>query len=175
MNMLTVVEFAITAHAKQRRKYTDEAYIVHPMAVARMIASRGYPDQMIAAAWLHDTVEDCGIKLVEIESRFGNEVMRMVSDLTHIYTKEDYPNMNRAERKHYESLRMARISTDSKTIKLADLIDNTQTIVQHDPEFAATYLEEKRHLLSGPLVDGDKELWSIAMAQVIASLKQIHA
>lgn len=76
--------YATQAHAAagQRRKYTDEPYIVHPAAVAELVRSVTDDEQMIAAAWLHDTVEDTPSTLQDIESHFGPRVAKLVDMLT---------------------------------------------------------------------------------------------
>lgn len=62
--------FARDAHKGQSRKYTGRPYIVHPMNVAVLVKNHytgPHYDEAIAAAWLHDVVEDCGVKLRTIE------------------------------------------------------------------------------------------------------------
>ncbi len=62
--------YATQAHAEagQRRKYTDEPYIVHPAAVVELVRSVSHDEHLLAAAWLHDTVEDTGTTLSDIEN-----------------------------------------------------------------------------------------------------------
>jgi hypothetical protein len=72
---------------------------------------------------------------------------------------------NRAVRKAIDREHLAKASPAAKTIKLADLISNSRSILQHDPKFAAVYLAEKRLLLE-VLKDGDPTLWSQAYAIV---------
>lgn len=155
--------FSRCAHqaAGQIRKYTNEPYYLHPAAVGDMVASE-VPDatpEMIAAALLHDVVEDTPITHAEIAELFGDAVAGMVYDLTDQYT--DPAQGNRAERKAREQERLSRISPEAQTIKYADLIHNTESIVKHDPKFARVYLEEKRALLD-VMKDGDPTLWKRA-------------
>jgi (p)ppGpp synthase/HD superfamily hydrolase len=77
-------EFAFAAHAGQLRKYTNENYIVHPAAVAELVRSVPHTEAMICAAWLHDTVEDCGVELVEINEVFGLTVANYVAFLSDV-------------------------------------------------------------------------------------------
>ncbi len=56
-------EWATELHEGQFRKYTSEPYIVHPRAVARLVADHGGSPDMVAAAWLHDVVEDCNVTI----------------------------------------------------------------------------------------------------------------
>ena len=143
---------------RQVRKYTGEPYIVHPEAVAQLVRSVPHTEEMLAAAWLHDTVEDTEATLEEIERECGAEVADLVEMLTDPSRPEDG---NRARRKAIDRAHTALASPDAKTIKLADLIDNTRSIVQCDPGFARVYLAEKRKLLE-VLRDGDPKLWGVA-------------
>jgi (p)ppGpp synthase/HD superfamily hydrolase len=113
---------------------------------------------MIAVAWLHDCVEDCGVELQEIEDRFGTTVAIGVSGLS------DVEQGNRAERKAASRERLSMCSGWIQTIKCADLISNTSSIVMHDPKFAETYLEEKRLLLA-VLTKADPRLRELALKQ----------
>jgi len=154
--------FAAKCHKGQVRKYTGKPYIVHPAAVAHTINSFGYDDDMICAAWLHDVVEDCGISLDTISDMFGHRVANLVSDLSDVSLPSDG---NRAARMLDNYNHTAQAHKDAKTIKLADLIDNTACIVKHDKDFAIVYIKEKQRLLD-VLTEGDKDLYNIAKAQV---------
>lgn len=139
--------FADNKHRGQTRKYTGVAYITHCESVARGVRRVGGTPAMIAAAWLHDTIEDTDTTIAELVENFGQEITNLVMQLTDVYTSENYPHMNRAARKEFETERLATISPEAKLIKLADIADNTKDIVEHDPEFAVTYFREKAALL----------------------------
>lgn len=159
--------FAINAHRGQVRKYTGEDYITHPKAVADLVRGVGGTEHMIAAAWLHDTVEDCDKTLEEIESRFGPLVRVYVYWLTDKSKPEDG---NRFTRKAIDRHHIKQAPHEAKTIKLADLIHNTISIVKHDANFAKVYLQEKRHILWN-LMEGNHELFIRAARQVYTGLK----
>ena len=91
-------EFATQAHRRieQTRKYSKQAYEVHLKAVADLVAWVSDDQEMIAAAWLHDTVEDTPATLGDIEREFGSEVAQLVADLTDVSRPGDG---NRAARK----------------------------------------------------------------------------
>ena len=165
--------FATAAHAavSQKRKYTGESYIVHPAEVASIVEGIGGTPQMIAAAWLHDTVEDTGVTFDVIEDAFGIQVRMLVDWLTDVSVPSDG---NRATRKAIDRRHIAAAPADAQTVKLADLISNTRSIVQHDPKFAVTYLEEKTELLK-VLTKGDARLLNQAQELVAESLKKINA
>lgn len=152
--------FAKAAHESidQRRKYTDEPYITHPIAVAALVQSVVHTDVMLAAALLHDTVEDTPITLDQVRDEFGAEVACLVEMLTDVSKPADG---NRAVRKAIDREHTAKALPAAKTIKLADLIDNTRSIVERDAVFARTYLAEKALLLE-VLQEGDVGLWKIA-------------
>jgi len=158
-------EFATLAHTRigQTRKYTGEPYIAHPAAVAELVRSVPHTEAMLCAAWLHDTVEDCGVSLDEIEQIFGFEVASLVEQLTDVSKPSDG---KRAIRKAMDREHTSKASPQAKTIKLADLIDNTRSIVERDPNFARVYLEEKRLLLE-LLREGEAHLWEEAYRLVV--------
>lgn len=150
--------FATAAHAAvaQLRKYTNEPYIVHPAEVVSIVSmTEGVTAEMLAAAWLHDVVEDTGVTIETIRSIFGEEIAELVGWLTDVSRPEQG---NRATRKAIDRAHTAMASAEAQTIKLADLISNCTSIVEHDADFAKTYLEEKRLLLE-VLTKGNKELW----------------
>ncbi|QGY27478.1 HD domain-containing protein [Pantoea cypripedii] len=165
--------YATRAHAAagQRRKYTDEPYIVHPAAVAELVRSVTDDEAMLAAAWLHDTVEDTPSTLQDIESHFGPRVAELVDMLTDSAQPQA---KNRTARKLAHFRHTAQASPEAQTIKLADIIDNTRSIVQFDPHFARVYLVEKQVQIQ-LLNEGDKRLWQQAdnmIRQGIAQLAQ---
>ncbi len=141
------VAVAMAAHKGQVRRYTGEPYIVHPLAVARKVASV-FPDALaIVAAVLHDVVEDTELTLDDLrEPRlgFGPFVACLVDDLTDVSRPE---HGNRAARKAVDRMHTARAAPRAKLVKLADLTDNSRSILEYDPEFAPVYAEEKAMLL----------------------------
>jgi GTP diphosphokinase / guanosine-3',5'-bis(diphosphate) 3'-diphosphatase len=144
--------FAREVHKDQRRKYTCNPYTDHLAEVAG-IAMTACPEQlrydvMAQVCWLHDCMEDQCVTLDTLEAKFGSVVAG-----------------NRAERKAASRERLSKAWAWVQTIKVADLISNTASIVQHDPKFAAVYLEEKRLLLD-VLTRADPRLVAIARAQI---------
>ncbi|MEL4015337.1 HD domain-containing protein [Dryocola clanedunensis] len=163
--------FASKAHAasEQRRKYTFEPYIVHPAAVVELVRSVTSDEEVLAAAWLHDTVEDTDTTLIDIEERFGPQVAALVAMLTN---PEQLPGTNRASRKRAHFLHTAQASPDAQTIKLADIIDNTREILKYDPHFARVYLIEKRLQLAG-MTQGNEKLKAQAEGIVEQGISQL--
>jgi len=149
-------EFATQAHRRidQRRKYSKQAYEVHLKAVAGLVATVTDDQEMIAAAWLHDTVEDTPATLGDIEREFGSGVSQLVADLTDVSRPGDG---NRAARKAMDRAHTAQASARAKTVKLADLTDNCRDICEHDARFARVFVVEMAALLD-VLTEGDERL-----------------
>lgn len=164
--------YATEAHASidHRRKYTNDPYIMHPAHVVAIVASVPHTEEMLAAAWLHDVVEDVlptrgmtrEMGIATITAEFGMKVATLVDSLTDVSKKEDG---NRAVRKAIDRAHTADASPDAKTIKLADLISNSMSIMVHDHAFAKTYIKEKA-LLMEVLKDGDLTLYAMAFAML---------
>ena len=140
--------FARAAHQAvgQRRKYTDAPYWTHCEAVAKIVSPYAETEDMIVAAWLHDILEDTQVVMIDISMLFGADVLDLVYALTDKFTYPHYGN--RAHRKSLEADRLATASPHAQTIKYADLIDNTMSIVEFDLGFAQVYLPEAKHLLT---------------------------
>lgn len=156
--------FATAAHAAvgQLRKYTHEPYIVHPAEVAEIVRSVPHTEEMLAAAWLHDVVEDTGVSIELIRAEFGSGVSDLVGWLTDV-SRPDHGN--RAQRKAIDRAHSASAPAAAQTVKVADLISNTRSIVDNDPSFARVYLNEKRLLLE-VLTRADQGLLDRARSQV---------
>ena len=163
------LDFASASHRYQKRKYTFDPYIVHPVTVAGLVARAGGSKEMIAAALLHDVVEDCGVTSVTLFEQFGQHVAMLVRCLTDV--SMGHPG-NRRERKALDREHIAHAPVEAKTIKLADLIDNTASIVKYDPNFAKVYMQEKRELLV-VLQDGDPGLYAMAK-ELVDSYFQVN-
>ncbi|MEM9561157.1 MAG: bifunctional (p)ppGpp synthetase/guanosine-3',5'-bis(diphosphate) 3'-pyrophosphohydrolase [Actinomycetota bacterium] len=118
---------AARAHAEQRRK-SGEPYIVHPLAVARIVAGYGMDEVAIAAALLHDAVEDTRIELEDIRRAFGHEVATIVDGVT----KLDRLRFDNKEAQQSATMRKMLISMSKDIrvliVKLADRLHNLRTI-----------------------------------------------
>ncbi len=142
--------FASEAHAGQTRKYSPEPYIVHPIRVMETLSGAGMPMPILAAALLHDVVEDTNVTAKELsdflfrimDESDAAETFQLVIELTDVYVKPAYPQWNRRKRKDMELQRVAKTSPDAQTIKYADIFDNVHEITFTDPDFAPRYLRE---------------------------------
>jgi (p)ppGpp synthase/HD superfamily hydrolase len=172
-NMILVYKAQAFAHAahdstKQVRKYSGLPYWVHTDEVAEIVSSVTNDPEIIAAAHLHDVLEDVNIPpytAEDILNQFGRRVLSFVEDLTDVYVKENYPDFNRSQRKELESIRLSKIRPDSQTIKYCDFLSNTADIISNDPGFAKVYLREKQAILR-IMNKGNQELYQRAFAQV---------
>lgn len=142
-----------TRHGDQVRKYTGEPYWTHLLSVATIVSQLESKNSRneIEIALCHDLLEDTDVDQYLLEATllgFGYRQMEMkrivtgVVDLTDEYTHEKYPDSNREARKAMEANRLASIQPYSQTVKYADIIDNLESIVEHDPKFAVIFLRE---------------------------------
>lgn len=159
--------FANWKHWDQKRKYTGEPYFNHCAEVAELVRSIGGTEEMIAAAYLHDTVEDTATTLEEIGEIFGWNVQNLVGWLTDVSKPRDG---NRAMRKQIDREHTSQATPEAKTIKLADLISNSRSIVERDPDFAKVYLKEKE-LLMPFLLEGNPTLFAKALEFIGSPVK----
>jgi len=159
IKLFGAIDFCIEAHRGQKRKYSGEDYATHPMAVAMLCQAYMLEPDAVIAAVLHDVIEDTDTTIDEIECLFGESVAKLVLEVTDVSKPSDG---NRKVRKQKDLEHLAKASHLGKSIKLADLIHNTQSIVKHDIGFAKIYLEEKTQLLK-VLKDGNGFLYQMAM------------
>lgn len=121
--------FATKAHEGQKRK--GEAgipYITHPIAVADILWKAGVRSPIVlAAALLHDTVEDCGVTYGQLVAVFGPKVADTVMEVT------DTPGLKGKERKDAQVAKAPRMSEGAKLVKLADKTANLTDIMDHPP------------------------------------------
>ena len=122
-------DVAVDAHSEQRRK-SGEAYIFHPIAVARIVASEiGLDANSIAAALLHDVVEDCHrYNIKDIEQLFGETVARIVNGLTKISNIKKDMNVSMQAENFRRMLLTLHDDIRVIIIKIADRLHNMQTI-----------------------------------------------
>jgi len=160
--VLDACAFATRMHVGQQRKYTGEPYVLHCLEVARLVAEIGGTTTMVTAALLHDVVEDTEASIEDVRELFGEEIAQGVAWLSDVSQPDDG---NRAVRKAIDRDHLARAPAEMKTVKLADVISNTRSIVDHGDGFARVYLLEISALLDS-LTEGHPELWQRAKAEV---------
>jgi len=132
-NLATVLEalaFAAHKHRDQRRKDAAASpYINHPIALANVLVREGAVSEpeVVAAALLHDTLEDTQTSPAELRTAFGDRVARVVEEVT------DDKSLPKAERKRLQIEHAAAISREAKLVKLADKICNLRDMADHPP------------------------------------------
>jgi (p)ppGpp synthase/HD superfamily hydrolase len=146
--------FAAEAHKGQTRNWVNEPYILHPLRVMELVKMVTGDEDVLVAALLHDTVEDCGVSLTTIELKFGAAVAKLVWEMTNCKARPETKDHveatrpNRTERKRRDREFLALASPEAQTIKLADIIDNAGDIRRVNPGFAKTYIPELQALVA---------------------------
>ena len=129
-NFLRALAFAAHKHRDQRRKNIEASpYINHPIALARVLSvEAGLTDPvLLAAAVLHDTLEDTETSFEELRERFGKTVASVVLEVT------DDKTLDKSERKRLQIEHAAGISRRAKLVKLADKICNVRDVASSPP------------------------------------------
>ena len=178
--LIKIRDFADKAHGDQMRKYTPQRYIVHPVEVMEICSEYTGDISILAAALLHDVLEDTSTTRDEIHSFLltvlnpedAQKAVDLTLEMTDVFTKEAYPQYNRRVRKDWEHQRSAKTSADAHTIKYADIISNSIDITKYDKDFGPKFLMEVRSQLK-TLNKGNPELYKRALYTVEKCLKEI--
>ena len=128
--LLKALSFAAHKHRDQRRKDAEASpYINHPIALAEVLTGEGGVTdiEVLAAALLHDTIEDTATTLEELCGQFGERIAGMVAEVT------DDQDLPKAERKRLQIAHAAGISPGAKLVKLADKICNLRDVAERPP------------------------------------------
>ena len=122
--------FAVRAHTGTERRGKGYPYIVHPMEAVEIVATMTADQELLAAAALHDTVEDTDITLDQLRSEFGDRVASLVAD----ESDEKYEGVSESDswhaRKRAAIDRLARASHDAKMVALGDKLSNMRAIAR---------------------------------------------
>lgn len=161
-----LLAFVKEQHGNQKRKYTFEPYWYHLISVASIVNEYIKEPGYIEIALCHDLLEDTECTENRLSFNlfsFGytrelcSFICKGVKALTDEFTHENFPLANRGHRKKCEAERLEGIRPEYQSIKYADLIDNTYSISEHDPNFARVYLKEKKEILD-KMTKGNGEL-----------------
>lgn len=151
--VIKAAHYADLAHKGQLRKYSRVPHIIHPGRVAARVTLYQFAnEEMIAAAWLHDVVEDTSITIEDIEKNFGNVIAGYVRDMTN--PSKERPDLNRAKRKELDRKHLAQVVDEVKIVKAYDRIDNLYDMYGAGLEFLTLYHQES-YLLRNSLQDVD--------------------
>lgn len=127
--VIRAAEFAANQHRMQRRKDGETPYINHPLGLMRVLAEEGgvRDPELLAAAALHDVVEDCGVEFETLAALFGPKVAAIVAEVT------DDKSLPKPERKRMQVKKASRLSHEARLLKLADKISNLTDILENPP------------------------------------------
>jgi len=132
------------AHGKQTRKYSADPYVLHPARVAaRALLLDGMSEEAVAAAWLHDVLEDTDITATQLDNKIGTKVTNLVIGLTNQSKGSSLP---RAERKKIDREWLSKQSPEVKRIKMLDRIDNLRDMDDAPLDFKRLYGQESIEL-----------------------------
>jgi GTP pyrophosphokinase len=152
------LDFAIEAHQGVCRK-SGEPYVVHPIEVAAILARMRLDSETIAAALLHDVVEDCGVTTDQLEKRFGERIARLVDGVTklgRIPWSAESDSATRERTAQAESLRKMFLAMVDDIgvvlIKLADRLHNMRTL-QHMPRDKQVSISQQTMEIYAPLAN----------------------
>ncbi len=173
-------EFAFQAHGDQQRKYEKGHYIQHLDRVKDICTAYSTDPHLYAVAYLHDVLEDTAVKrnqLLDFLCRVSDDhsagwILQRVIELTDVFTKQNYPQWNRRKRKAKEAERLSRTSAEAQTVKYADILDNSRSILHAADDFALVYLSESRMILKG-MTCGHPRLYELAVSTVDEHLKKL--
>jgi guanosine-3',5'-bis(diphosphate) 3'-pyrophosphohydrolase len=128
--LFRALAFAAHKHRDQRRKDAEASpYINHPIALAEVLAGEGgvADVEVLAAALLHDTIEDTDTTRAELEREFGARIAATVAEVT------DDKSLPKADRKRLQIEHAAALSRGAKLVKLADKICNLRDVADRPP------------------------------------------
>jgi len=149
--LFDALAFAAHKHRAQRRKDKEASpYINHPIALADVLVNEGGVDDAVAlaAAVLHDTIEDTETSYAELREQFGKEVADVVLEVT------DDKTLDKAERKALQVAHAHRLSVRAKLVKLADKICNLRDIVSNPPATWPLVRKQEYYEWAKRVIDG---------------------
>ena len=124
------IEFAVRAHAGTERRGKGFPYIVHPMEAMAIVATMTPDQEVLAAAALHDVVEDTDVTVEEIRAAFGDRVASLVACESDIVLAELSEEASWPVRKQAAIDRLAAASHDAKVVALGDKLSNMRAIAR---------------------------------------------
>jgi myo-inositol-1(or 4)-monophosphatase len=122
------IVFAVNAHQGTERRGKGFPYIVHPMEAVEIVATMTTDQELLAAAVLHDTVEDTDVTLDDIRREFGERVAKLVEEESDVFIDGVSEADSWHERKQAAIDRLAQASRDAKMVALGDKLSNARII-----------------------------------------------
>ena len=166
-------QLAHLAHQGQKRKYTEEDYIIHPSQIVDNLQKYTSCQETLAAAWLHDVVEDTFVNLDDIKLLFNENISNYVFYLTEPLK---VGQGNRKFRKEAYIKQLSLAPSPVKLIKLLDIDNNIHSIFEHDKKYAPIYLKEKIDFLN-VLTEADQSAFTLVennLRKLLFKLSQDH-
>ena len=150
----------VTAHGDQKRKTNNTPYILHPMMVAFKLQELGFEPKVIAAALVHDVLEDTKFTAEQLEKELGKEVLELVLPLSEDKSLE----WEDRKAKHVESIKNA--PADAKAVSVTDKIHNLESLIAGHAEMGPEIWQkfnrgkEKKMWFENELLKMYKSTWS---------------
>ena len=139
------IYFAVKAHSGYERRGKGYPYIVHPMEAVSIVATITKDQEMLAAAALHDVVEDTEYTISDIKEKFGERVASLVSSETDIKVDGKSESESWKERKQYAINRLKELSHDAKVVAIGDKLSNARAMLNDYKEMGEA-LWDKFHV-----------------------------
>ena len=156
------IEFAKQKHKNQKRKFQDEPYFNHPIRVVKILQNYSNEEDLIIAAYLHDTIEDTKTKFEEILELFGEKVAGLVLELT-----SDKKEAKKVGKAVYLANKVNEMSDEAFLIKLCDRLDNVSGFEHEPKDFVKRYRAETEYILKNIRKD-----LSAANKELIAKIRE---
>lgn len=148
-----LLEWVKHCHEGQLIRWTAEPYLNHLTVVAGFAAiiPLGYEIGLC-----HDLLEETGITKLQLQNQLRSVgyddletslISGCVSELTNVFTKESFPEVDKKTRKKREAARLTYVSSAAQTVKYADLLYNIQWVLKYDLKHAKKYLQKKKFLV----------------------------
>jgi (p)ppGpp synthase/HD superfamily hydrolase len=157
-------DLAQEKHFYQYRKFSNEPYFTHPSRVADIVARFTKDKDVIAAAYLHDTLEDTKTSYEELDAIFGKKITSLVQELTSV--KKDLVKIGKPQ---YLLNKMQKMSSDALLIKSADRLDNVSDFRKASEKFRKKYIEETYYIIKNlkrSLSSSQKQIFSEIITQL---------
>ena len=122
--------FAVHAHAGTERRGKGYPYIVHPMEAVEIVATMTADQELLAAAALHDTVEDTDVTVEQLRAEFGERIASLVADESDVMPEGMTEEASWHQRKQAAIDRLSKASHDAKMVALGDKLSNMRAIAR---------------------------------------------
>ncbi len=122
--------FAVHAHTGTERRGKGYPYIVHPMEAVEIVATMTADQELLAAAALHDTVEDTDVTVEQLKAEFGERIASLVADESDVMPEGMTEEASWHQRKQAAIDRLSKASHDAKIVALGDKLSNMRAIAR---------------------------------------------